>query len=360
MPDKPVKSLAVFDIDGTVLDFFDTMRRVVDPFHEKLAESRGMTRDELRAKMQASAHAEVKRTGGKSDQFGMILNSPGKVIDVMDFLQPRRDSDDLLEHDLRKSFNQEMRFFDDVPETFANIALDENNDRNGVGIAFLTDGQRSAVIQRLALCAKKADEAGVLPEGVKFMDLVDAVYTQPDPPGVAAIEAAMPTMDPALRPYVDAIAKKTVALPPGTHKPDPAGLEQVMSDFGRMPVETVMVGDTVNDGGAAVSTGVEFVWQKDGADVPPETVRMQDEIGDGHYVIGLEATSSKMVREGVLADHIAENGCSDIRDFYEFKSDRPHAAPALSQTLEGQRPTTGPARKDDPLLPTRPKAMAAN
>ncbi len=324
-PGKPEKSLAVFDIDGTVLDFFDTMRRVVEPFHEKLATSRGMTVPELRQKIQETAQRAYEESGGKNDQFGIVLNSPAKIIDVMAFLQPRQEGDDLLAHDLRRDFAKEMQLFPDVANSFAEMTLDQDGQRNGVNIAFLTDGQRSAVVQRLALCAKKADESGVLPAGVKFMDLVDRVYTQPDAPGISAIEAAIPTADPALRPYLEEIAAKTEALPANTHKPGPNGLIKVMDDFGRTPEETIMVGDTVNDGGAAKNCpGVEFVWQRQGADVPPATVQMQHEIQPS-YVVGIEATKAKMDAAGVTPDVVADRGIQTLLDAYEFKSDRAHA-----------------------------------
>lgn len=64
-------------------------------------------------------------------------------------------------------------------------------------------------------------------------------------------------------------------LPQSYEKPNPAGLDQVLKDFGVFPQEALFVGDSLSkDGMVAASRGIRFVWAHYGHHVPAEYEEM--------------------------------------------------------------------------------------
>lgn len=64
-------------------------------------------------------------------------------------------------------------------------------------------------------------------------------------------------------------------LPKHYEKPYPAGVDQVLKDFGVFPQEVIFVGDSlVKDGLVAASRGIRFVWAHYGYQLPAEYEEM--------------------------------------------------------------------------------------
>jgi len=67
----------------------------------------------------------------------------------------------------------------------------------------------------------------------------------------------------------------TEKLPRASEKPNPAGLDKILSDFGVRPSQVRMIGDSrVKDGGVAAARGIPFIWARHGAHLPAEYEEM--------------------------------------------------------------------------------------
>ncbi len=331
MADKPQKSIGVYDIDGTVLDHFEVLCKAAKPVIEAMAVSRGMTPDEFKKAAQDWCLSAPEKSE-MFDRFSHAYNDPSGYLSVVPAFQPPQAGDERFSKMFKEKYAAEMRFFPDVQESFKAMTLDQDGERNGVNLVLLTDGTRTAVRERLAFALKHADEAGGLPEGKKFMDMVDGLYCQPDPDDSAT--PAMPVEDPELAPYFAQIDAKMHVLPPGTAKPDPTSLAKILQDFDRAPEEAFMCGDGHVDMGTGNRNGVDTVWQYDGCNCSAEAIAYNDAIGNPGYKIGVEPVGEKMKAKGEWADHVAEGGVSDINRMFDMKSERPHQAPDLGTTVE--------------------------
>ncbi len=150
MADKPTKSLAVFDIDGTVMDHFTFLAAAGADVVTKMATSRGLTADEFKERARAEAMEKLADSSGKTNLFFDVYGNPGDLVGKLDFMQPDQKADATYAHDFRREYAEMVEFFQDVPGTFQDIALDENGARNGVKVAFLTDGTAEATALKLA------------------------------------------------------------------------------------------------------------------------------------------------------------------------------------------------------------------
>lgn len=339
MADKRTKSLAVFDIDGTVMDHFAFLAAAGEKVVAGMATSRGLTAEEFKRRARDEAMEKLADSSGKTNLFFDVYGNPGDLVGKLDFMQPDQSADALYAHDFRRAYADMVEFFPDVARTFQDITLDETGQRNGVKVAFLTDGTTEATALKLAVAAKKVDDAGVLPAGVRFLDMVDGIYAQAEPAGSSA--PAMPVSDPGLAPYLAEVRAKTVALPhvdadgEPTIKPNPGGLRQVLDDFGKRPDKAIMIGDSHVDIGVADACGMDSAWQKHGCDASIAAVHYNDTLGFAGYKLGVEAVSSKLDKKGLAPTMVLENGVSDLGRGVDFAA----AEPDIAVTLKAAQPT---------------------
>lgn len=279
------KNTFIFDVDGTLLDFFNGAIRRMDRLTEKLAKLHNIDQqtifDEI-ATMPGPCHFE----------------NPRAMIDRLDCIKGdmasgdaewfARDHEAML-HEFAVDRDTRTELFEGVADTLKSLK------EQGANVVIYTDADRSSFLHRAWLAQ--------IP-----MEHVDAIFTQPTPDGMGSPVLDLDTPEMIYKRAADA---RQIDLPPGTHKPHPAGLLAVAEKMGSTPDSSIMVGDTYKDGQAALNAGMDFAWQKQGADVLPRTAEIVPQLEKNYYV-GVEPTVNAMARNGVVPAVTLDRGIPQI------------------------------------------------
>lgn len=306
------KALIVTDVDNTITDFFNTWGKITDKALDSLAESRGMKREDLVADIRENVPGE--------DRFhniaGLIKHTPS--------LQPKTEAerakfekdDARIIKEWQKGRSEGSKPYEGVIQTFQRAKA------SGAKVVLFTDSPERSTIERVSML-------GIDPK------LIDKIYTQPN------VDKDGNRVPPPLEykgPHAEvrnALAAKTVVLPPDTHKPNPKALQQIMDDMGVKPEHTVMVGDNIrSDGGSGIGAGTDYAWQKAGTVMKSETDRCMSEMNDKpDYKIGTAAHLAQM-NDDNRPTVVLEGGFKELNKHFRWVSADKVAAQSASKAVE--------------------------
>ena len=136
-----------------------------------------------------------------------------------------------------------------------------------------------------------------------FDGLLDAVYAletvEPDDQEVwqpITLEHGRERLA-ALKDATASLKTRLHVLPKHYEKPNPAGLDLVLKDFGVFPYEAIFVGDSLSkDGLAAASRGIRFVWAHYGNTLPAEYEELV------HHSLKPEGGSVEITESNIVAN----------------------------------------------------------
>lgn len=298
-PARPPVALIVSDIDGTITDFFGMWAQSIDKAFDRLAKSRGIDR---------SVIEHQAREAGEREYY---MHNLGKLMKQLPCLNPQPVSrqqrrklereDAAIMHEWQKDRAAAGHLFEGVLKTVRQARA------AGTKFVLFTDSPHTSTIARLQIM-------GMPP------DLLDAVYTQPDPP-VKGTTGPLMDYTPQQAAFAQQLAGKTHVLGPGTHKPNPEVYKRICDDMGIPPELSVMVGDTFNDMATTRGTAAITAWQKHGASVSPETLKIFQKLNPmPDYFIGGDIVAQKM-REGRVKPGITlERGFAELGRHVRFVS----------------------------------------
>lgn len=301
------KSVFVFDVDGTLLDLFNGAARRGRQLVEGLAALHDLPPQQIMA--------EIRQM-----PMSHIIDDPRLSIEALACIAKDRDGPDKarfqarheeLLHDFARDLDSRTTAFDGVADTFEAIRA------GGGKVVIYTDADAEAFAHRAWLARLPVDK-------------IDAVFTQPGTPAPAP---AMALDTPESR-YKSALRAKIEALPPDSYKPKPVGFERISAATGAAPDQMVMVGDTYKDGLAARNAGVDFAFQKQGADVGQDAIDFMAAISPS-YPVGVDPTEAKLREHDIRPAAVLERGIPPLLTHFAVRP-----APAV--------PTGKPANRRQP------------
>lgn len=341
MPAAPKKTLAVFDLDNTLTDSLTFWATALRPVADTLAKSFGMSEERIAERLLAAP-----------SQFR--FNDVGRLIEWLDAQGelPRAHNPheqhliDTTKWTLRHNWYAAQRrmttFYPGSLETLRRLK------DAGTATALYTDAEASSMIRRLWFLAHSARRAGALRREEDLIDLFDHYYSQPSHEDDQAVLRNIDVH------FTLRLKQKMSIWTTAKYKPQPDYMAAIMKDFEAKPRNTVMVGDTHNDGGGAVPHGVSFAWAHYGARIAPEIESAARRMASTHYRYGV-ADISACFDASCRPDVTLQESLTEIFDHYRFaagKPFKPHDAAAAGSRRRkrdgqaGQSPLVH--RLDDP------------
>lgn len=247
----PATKLVITDVDGTLASFWDYFVPAIRDFLREISLRLDIPIREL---AQDIGHT-IDRRG--THEYPWLLEETGFAWShfadrpdefIEDFVKPFWDA-------LDSNRTNYLRPFPKVLDTLEQLK------RNGVKIVALSDAP-----EYMARVRNKQI----------FDGLLDAVY---------ALETVEPDSADIFQPISLEHGRARIAslrdtarlstsfhvLPKHFEKPNPEGLDKILSDFGVFPQETIFVGDSLTkDGLVAASRGIRFIWAHYGNHLPAE------------------------------------------------------------------------------------------
>ncbi len=194
------------------------------------------------------------------------------------------------------------RFYEGVPETLRRFKED------GAAIAFFTDTEASSLIRRFWLMAYNA--AGKDFNGaMNIMKGVDHFYAMP------SYECDQRILRDVPHEFVCAMRERMTIWKDKQYKPNVPHMEYVLRDFGILPHEAIMVGDSDKDAGCAFS-GMPFAWARYGAELLDDVVRLAKQIASPTFKYGLTEVMKKIQEEKYKIDITLYNGFAELLDHF--------------------------------------------
>lgn len=274
MTGKPVKTLAVFDLDNTLTDTLTFWATAITPVAHVLSTHFGMDEkhmvDTILSAPGQYRFSDIGRLITWLDARGELprAHNPAEQhdIDVTKWV---------LTQNWYATQKKMSHFYPGALDTLR--ALKDG----GTDVALYTDTEASSMIRRLWLMAHNARRAGHVKDELEVIRLFDHFYSHPsidDDQGILRDVDVQFTLR---------MKQKMSMWKTGVYKPAPAYLETVVNDFGTTPAATVMVGDTHNDGGGAVPLRAHFAWAHYGARIAPEIEAAARRMASSHYKYGV-------------------------------------------------------------------------
>lgn len=268
------KSLAVFDLDNTLTDSLTFWATALRPVAHTLSESFGMSEARIADRLLAAP-----------SQFR--FNDVGRLIDWLDEqgdLPRAQDPDEQYQIDVTKWTLQQnwyaaqrrmTVFYPDALQTLQRLK------QAGTATALYTDAEASSMIRRVWFLAYNARRAGLVKREEEIIDLFDHYYSQPshedDSKGLRNVDIH----------FTQKLKQKMTIWTTARYKPQPDYMAAIMRDFNARGRDTVMVGDTHNDGGGAVPHKASFAWAHYGARIAPEIEDAARKMASTHYKYGV-------------------------------------------------------------------------
>lgn len=273
------KRLAVFDLDNTLTDTLTFWATALKPVAHALSQEFGMSEQRIAEKMLAAP-----------SQFR--FNDVGRLIDWLDeqgelprASNPAEQHDiDMAKWTLRQNWYATQKrmttFYPDALETLQKLKQQD------AATALYTDAEASSMIRRLWFLAHNARRAGNIRSEEEVIALFDHYYSQP-----SHEDDQRMLRDVDLR-FTLRIKEKMSLWTTAKYKPQPDYMGVIMRDFNAKARDTVMVGDTHNDGGGAVPNKIAFAWAHYGARIAPEIEDAARKMASSHYKYGVKDISA--------------------------------------------------------------------
>ena len=322
MSEKKPVSMIVTDIDNTISDFFNNWGAAWDTGIGKLAESRGMKKDDL--------YDDIRNNAGGYARFhnfpDLLKETPSLSLENMNRKERRRleKSDAKICHEVAKQYHEGNKMYEGVLATLRKAKT------AGTKIVLYTDSPASGAIARMADMKYPLD----LLDGLVCR--ADCTCEQNEVTGKyqfkkAPLQVAGATYNKYRDELVAKLGDKLVMNAGDVWKPNTQVMENIMKTHGATPETTVMVGDNIKSDGGAVRTGCHFAWQKAGSEVSDLTQEMYGKINDkADYKLGsqtqLETLKNLSMADPALgklyADKmvVLESGFKDLNKHFQFCS----------------------------------------
>ena len=267
------KKLAVFDLDNTLTDTLTFWATALKPVAHTLSASFGMSEQRIAEKMLAAP-----------SQFR--FNDVGRLVEWLDeegelprAANPQEQHEiDVTKWILRQNWYATQKrmttFYPDALETLQQLKRQE------AATALYTDAEASSMIRRLWFLAHNARRAGKIRNEEEVIHLFDHFYSQPSHEDDQRV-----LRDIDVR-FTLKMKEKMSIWTEAKYKPQPDFMGIIMRDFNVKARDTVMVGDTHNDGGGAVPHKASFAWAHYGARIAPEIEDAARKMASTHYKYG--------------------------------------------------------------------------
>jgi phosphoglycolate phosphatase-like HAD superfamily hydrolase len=336
------KTLAVFDLDNTLTDTLTFWATALRPVAHTLSTSFGMSEERIADRMLAAP-----------SQFR--FNDVGRLVDWLDEQGelPRAHNPheqhqiDMTKWVLRQNWYATQKRM----TTFYPGALDTLNrlKDGGTSTVLYTDAEASSMIRRVWFLAHNARRTGAIEHEEDVIELFNHFYSQPS---YEDDQRVLRDID--VR-FTLKMKEKMSIWTTARYKPQPDLMKIIMKDFGARARDTVMVGDTHNDGGGAVPHRASFAWAHYGARIAPEIEDAARKMASTHYKYGVKDISA-CFDASCRADVTLQESPVEIFNHFRFAAGNPfspHDAAAANtpRRNRGGQAAQNPAvhRLHDPL-----------
>ena len=347
MTEKKPVTLVVSDIDNTISEYFNNQGTAWGMGIERLAQSRGMETDEL--------YKNIRENAGGYARFhnfpDLLKETPALSLEGKSAEERKRleKIDAQICHDVSKQYHEGNKLYEGALATIRKAKA------AGAKFVMYTDSQASGAIARLA--------------DMNFpIDLIDGLVCRADCTCVADEQtgafkfkkAPMQVTGQNYSKYRDELVEKlgdNLVINSGdVWKPNMQVMQSIIQRHGSTPEQTVMVGDNIRSDGGIVRMGVNFAWQKQGAEVSEEAKKTYAGLNDnGGYVIGQKAQEESLKKmsaeDPVLGQqyqaHMVtlEGGFKDLNKHFAFRSAEKTAEKVFLQSkIKGQEEKQGAAK----------------
>lgn len=345
------KTLAVFDLDNTLTDTLTFWAAAITPVAHAMTDKFGMDENHFKAVIQKAPSqyrfCDVGSLVTWLDERGELprAQNPADQHDI-----------ELAKWSLRQNWygmQKKMSVF--YPGALDTLRALKDK---GTDVALYTDTEASSMIRRVWLMAYNARRAGLIKDEEEILDLFDHFYAQP---AIEDDEAILRDAD--LR-FVLRMKQMTSIWTGSAYKPAPHYLAAIMDDFGAMPEQTVMIGDTHNDGGCAVPQGASFAWAHYGARLSPVTEQRARAMASPLYKYGVADIQAAFTAAS-RPDTTLQDSLKELLGAYHFSAGNGFNPRNVSGAGAPPRNPAGPAHgtlpvwrlRDAPPSPRRRSPM---
>lgn len=299
------KSLFVWDLDNTLTDTASVWSKAsglaIEMLMEKLSLDRAVMREAVLRAPAQFRFANFRRLMDWMVDEKIIPAPSGPADQYMAAIQRSAIADAWF-----RIQEKETALYPDTVETQKAIHV------SGSGIAIYTDAEASSMIRRMWLLARNAVKSGIIADENDLLDSIDQLYAQP------SIEDDYHELKTTDTSFVHLLKKKLSIFKPDPvtggelRKPNGPHLHRIMKDFGVLPEQTIMFGDSDKDSGSAKLAGVDFGWVKFGADLNQRTIDVALMFASPGYKYGLQAITDAMQKQGSVPAIVLESGLKEI------------------------------------------------
>lgn len=327
MSSRPVIKLALFDADDMIWRAYGPWAACMEPAINDLVRYLGADPEKLRHCIQNEAAGQHR-----FNDFGGLCHflKQEKIIPVTG--DEREDYErDIIRRNIRSRFFHDWRkltvFYPQTLETLTKIK------ESGTATAIWTDSDAPTVIRRFDSACKNAGLSAQ--QQIEALKLIDAFYVMPS---VECDSRILWNVDPD---FIHAFKKKMmISAQPKAWKPSsPEPMENargkaIMADFGVLPENTVMMGDSNKDVFAALQSGIHAAWFKKGADQDAKTVEMLSRYASPRYKYGLGSIMEQLALHAPDANYITlHESMAELLDHFTFApAESAYRHSPLSQT----------------------------
>lgn len=248
---KQIK-LVITDVDGTLASFWDYFVPAIREFLREISIKTEIPVHQLaedigRVIARRGTHEYPWMLEETSFAWKYFQDEPARFTEL--FVMP-------FWHTLERNRNKYLRPYPEVINTLVELK------RRGLTIVALTDAPDY-------IARKKHQQI--------FDGLIDALYApelvEPQTTDIwkpISVEYGLARVQ-EMRESTKNLKTQFNTLPAGFAKPNPAGIDKILSDFNLYPQEAILIGNNLaKDGAAAARRGVKFVWAQYGNNLPAE------------------------------------------------------------------------------------------
>ena len=294
MAKKKEIGLMICDVDNTVSDYFLKWANTTDKAIKKLAVLHGIPEEAI--------YDDIAENVTFNNRFYDIT----ALIRETKILLPKTLEESIefekgharIAHECDKERNSDKAYAGVLP-------LLRKAKAAGTKIVFYTDAPASLAVMRLARIGIKVDN-------------MEGGYGQSDTPTESGRYVRPILIDGQTKRYIEELGDKVAVL--DGMKPNPSIMQKILDKFEvKDASKVVMVGDNIrSDGGGAIPLGMEYAWQKQGAEVDDLCRYVNKKLcGGSSYKLGVEG-HLEQINDKNRPTTVLEGGFKDLAKHYKF------------------------------------------